>query len=214
MTVLFLVVHQPTHCIVMQASWTFADILCYSYSLETCRGSAVLSYVYRANNSNLFKRLHLHTSIWIINPLKFDFKFHQQDVKSIILLLWKKPKGYFVWTWGTRAELPRASSISSHDPRVRRLLLRGDRKLCLCMCVCVAFVKKMNNVAGCESAFGLRQINLQLAFWIVTAKLLIHFLLDWQRCWPESYLLMFIKSFLEWHHPSTQASFWLLLIGS
>lgn len=85
---------------------------------------------------------------------------------------------------------------------------------CVSVCVCVAFVKKMNNVAGCESAFGLRQINLQLAFWIVTAKLLIHFLLDWQRCWPESYLLMFIKSFLEWHHPSTQASFWLLLIGS
>lgn len=147
---------------------------------------------------------------------EFGFKFHQQDVKSIIFLLWKKPNGYFVWTRGTRAKLPRASSISSHDPRVRRL--RGDRKLCLCMCVsvcvCVAFVKKMNNVAGCESAFGLRQIHLQLAFWIVPAKLLIHFRLDWQRCWPESYLLTFIKFFLEWHHPSTQASFWLLLIGS
>lgn len=205
----------------MQASWTFADILGYSYSLETCRGSAVLSYVYRANNSNLFKRLHLHTSIWIINSLKCIQNLTLNSTSRMSSQSFSCfEKSQRVTLFGCEERGP------NYQEPVQFPLMTQESEdcywgetgnyvcACVSVCVCVAFVKKMNNVAGCESAFGLRQINLQLAFWIVTAKLLIHFLLDWQRCWPESYLLMFIKSFLEWHHPSTQASFWLLLIGS
>lgn len=198
----------------MQASWTFADILCYSYSLETCRGSAVLSYVYRANNYNLLKRLHLHTSIWIINPLKWIQNLTEFTSRMSSQSFSCFEKSQKMTLFGREERGP------NYQEPVQFPLMTQEVEDCYWgetgnyVCVCVAFVKKMNNVAGCESAFGLRQINLQLASWIVPAKLLIHFLLDWQRCWPESYLLMFVKSFLEWHHPSTQASFWLLLIGS